>query len=1086
MKRQILGRPLVLLAILVSAHFLMASAQAATGTDTPSSFTVAGQVERIDSRLEGGTITSFVSLYVMEVKSGSQSLAGKTIVVKYIGGASGGLILVQSDQPVFHVGENVEVNLEQQGSLYTVVHGIEGKVSLNSNLQPLSADIASGYKLYWYKPGMGVNEATARPGPDWYGPLRWGDADMPIRYWFDPRNTPAGLESSIEFIIRAYQTWQDDPASGFTVSYNGNRTDRDWGISDGINIFCWRFIDGNSGILGVTRSYFGYIPDVYDSLRLVDSDIELDTSDYWSATEAPAPDRIDVQAVATHEIGHLVGLADLYSPEDSAMTMFGYTSTGDVTQRTLEWGDQAGLRQLHPSGTVTQPPTAYIDSITPNPATQGQIVSFSGHGSDSDGSIVAYEWRSSIDGVLSSSASFSSSSLSVGTHTIYFRVRDNNSEWSTEATRTLTINTLTTPFDFSLVNSGNMGIAQGHSGSNTITVNLASGTSQTVALTASGLPSGVTASFNPPSGNPAFTSTLTLSTSPSTPAGSYTITVTGSGNGKTHASQFTLTVNTTGSGAITIYSLSESYVGQDPESGKSNDLAASVRVDYFSGGQSQSTSQNTYFTIIADAGTAITFTIVSSVSGWAFNDKWDWYGHMQYSGTTFTFQVSAGSYRVAAFFIQANQNPTAYIDSISPNPADYGQLVSFNGRGVDPDGSIATYEWRSNIDGPLGTSSSISSSSLSPGSHTVYLRVQDNDGGWSPETTATLTVNPSQPISTFQVYSLPFSYLGEDPGSVKSNDVGALVQVDYIYQGQSLSKTNNTYFVVTADIDSKITFKAVSAPKDWAFADRWDYYGHARYDGVTVTLDVTSGTNRIVAFYTETGSPATVNIQVSTTTVDIKNGGQLSVTVSTTPPITDLGVVLEVTQDKQQWNTWASGSTDSYGKFTTTLSFTTQGVYYLRAKWTEGTTESTTITVVESPCIIATVAYGGPEVPEVKYMRYVRDNVIGASVTGRNLVHGWNSFYYSWSPTVAALAVKSASLKLMLRVLLFPLIGITRVAAYAFGVTSPVNVELASFFGFFIAATLSISLYIVTPVAIVFFSLRQFVKRIFHKKLRLR
>ena len=106
-------------------------------------------------------------------------------------------------------------------------------------------------------------------------------------------------------------------------------------------------------------------------------------------------------------------------------------------------------------------------------------------------------------------------------------------------------------------------------------------------------------------------------------------------------------------------------------------------------------------------------------------------------------------------------------------------------------------------------------------------------------------------------------------------------------------------------------------------------------------------------------------------------------------------------------------------------------------------------------------------------------------MTGRNLVDGWNSFYYSWSPTVAALAVKSASLKLMLRVLLFPLIGIIKVVAYAFGVMSPVNVELASLFGFFVAATLSISLYIVTPLAIGFFSLRQFVKRIHHKKLRL-
>jgi len=40
------------------------------------------------------------------------------------------------------------------------------------------------------------------------------------------------------------------------------------------------------------------------------------------------------------------------------------------------------------------PPTAYIDSISPNPATRGQSVSFGGHGADSDGSIAAYRWRS--------------------------------------------------------------------------------------------------------------------------------------------------------------------------------------------------------------------------------------------------------------------------------------------------------------------------------------------------------------------------------------------------------------------------------------------------------------------------------------------------------------------------------------------------------------------------------------------------------------------------------------------------------------------------------------------------------------------
>jgi hypothetical protein len=94
-------------------------------------------------------------------------------------------------------------------------------------------------------------------------------------------------------------------------------------------------------------------------------------------------------------------------------------------------------------GSPDQPPTAYIDSISPNPANQGQAISFSGHGTDPDSgdSIAAYNWRSSIDGQLSTSSSFSKADLSSGTHTIYFKVRDSYDTWSTELTSALTINT---------------------------------------------------------------------------------------------------------------------------------------------------------------------------------------------------------------------------------------------------------------------------------------------------------------------------------------------------------------------------------------------------------------------------------------------------------------------------------------------------------------------------------------------------------------------------------------------------------------------------------------------------------------------
>jgi hypothetical protein len=64
-------------------------------------------------------------------------------------------------------------------------------------------------------------------------------------------------------------------------------------------------------------------------------------------------------------------------------------------------------------------PQAYIDSVTPNPAVWGESVTFVGTAVDLDGTITAFKWRSSLDGILSTSATFNSSTLSYGTHMIY-------------------------------------------------------------------------------------------------------------------------------------------------------------------------------------------------------------------------------------------------------------------------------------------------------------------------------------------------------------------------------------------------------------------------------------------------------------------------------------------------------------------------------------------------------------------------------------------------------------------------------------------------------------------------------------------
>ena len=84
-------------------------------------------------------------------------------------------------------------------------------------------------------------------------------------------------------------------------------------------------------------------------------------------------------------------------------------------------------------------PLPKIDLIFPLFTNESDIIYFFGNGSD-DGTIISYEWRSNIDGLLSNEKSFYSTKLSNGTHIIYFKVKDNNNTWSDETSTIITIN----------------------------------------------------------------------------------------------------------------------------------------------------------------------------------------------------------------------------------------------------------------------------------------------------------------------------------------------------------------------------------------------------------------------------------------------------------------------------------------------------------------------------------------------------------------------------------------------------------------------------------------------------------------------
>jgi hypothetical protein len=91
-------------------------------------------------------------------------------------------------------------------------------------------------------------------------------------------------------------------------------------------------------------------------------------------------------------------------------------------------------------------------------------------------------------------------------------------------------------------------IAQGGSGTSTITTTLSGNFNSSIALSASGLPAGVTASFTPSSiGAPgAGSSILTISAGAAAPVGTYNVVVNGTGGGQTHSTTINLTVTSGG------------------------------------------------------------------------------------------------------------------------------------------------------------------------------------------------------------------------------------------------------------------------------------------------------------------------------------------------------------------------------------------------------------------------------------------------------------------------------------------------------------------------------------------------------------
>ncbi|MGH9406370.1 MAG: matrixin family metalloprotease [Terriglobia bacterium] len=79
---------------------------------------------------------------------------------------------------------------------------------------------------------------------------------------------------------------------------------------------------------------------------MIDADIEFNPKDTFSTASATPANDFDLQAIATHEVGHLLGLA--HSGLGNAI-MFAFGDTGGVPNRTLSTDDVLGIGSVYPS-----------------------------------------------------------------------------------------------------------------------------------------------------------------------------------------------------------------------------------------------------------------------------------------------------------------------------------------------------------------------------------------------------------------------------------------------------------------------------------------------------------------------------------------------------------------------------------------------------------------------------------------------------------------------------------------------------------------------------------------------------------------
>jgi PKD repeat protein len=236
---------------------------------------------------------------------------------------------------------------------------------------PLSA-IAAALSLFG---SVAYGFVLTKTGDD-FVPLRWLNSDLPVAYVINGANTDMTNGEAISTINAGFAPWEAVGSSSFTANYLGTTLDGGFNGNDGQNTISFDDPDNDLGssTLGLTFVWFFGSSEgnftvtggrVFD--QIIDSDIVFNDEDFTfvPGTDTPGVFDYDLQSVAAHEIGHLLGL---FHPPIFDATMYAFISRGDTSRRTLHFDDEDGVSYIYtarPAVTEVSPDTIEPDVATP-------------------------------------------------------------------------------------------------------------------------------------------------------------------------------------------------------------------------------------------------------------------------------------------------------------------------------------------------------------------------------------------------------------------------------------------------------------------------------------------------------------------------------------------------------------------------------------------------------------------------------------------------------------------------------------------------------------------------------------------------